>query len=81
MFGFNVRCWLCPNSHNVCESRGQNSHSVLFSPIINVNNFKINSNIYILKRRSAPAIRHQGSPQACLLNGSAPRPETVQLPQ
>ena len=52
-----------------------------FSPIINVNNFKINSNIYILKRRSAPAIRHQGSPQACLLNGSAPRPETVQLPQ
>ena len=25
------------------------------------------------KRRSATAIRHQGSPQAHLLNGSAPR--------
>lgn len=25
------------------------------------------------KRRSATAIRHQGSPQANLLNGSAPR--------
>ena len=25
------------------------------------------------KRRSATAIRHQGSPQAYLLNGSAPR--------